>query len=81
MRWVDLEPYKHSPFGEYVRRYMTPSAVAVRILGTVVTHMEAWYRRPALLPFGFGLVLVGWLRGVVPVGQENRGYVPPKSTK
>jgi hypothetical protein len=65
MRFVDLEPYKDSAFGNYIRTYMTPSVVAMRILGTVITHLGAWYRKPFLLPLGFGLVLLGWLRGLL----------------
>ena len=65
MRCVDLEPYKHSAVGDYLRTYMTPSVVAMRVLGTSMTHVGAWYRKPALLPLGFGLVLIGWLRGVL----------------
>jgi hypothetical protein len=52
MRWVDLEPYKRSAFGKYLRTYMTPSVVALRVLGTVITHLGAWYRRPLLMPVG-----------------------------
>jgi probable F420-dependent oxidoreductase len=51
--------------GNYIRTYMTPSVVAMRILGTVITHLGAWYRKPFLLPLGFGLVLLGWLRGLL----------------
>ena len=65
MRWVDLEPYKHSAFGAYLRTYMTPSVVALRVVGTIITNVGAWYRRPVLLPLGLGLVLVGWFRGVL----------------
>jgi hypothetical protein len=65
MRWVDLGPYKHSAFGNYLRTYMTPSVVAMGVLGTIITHLGAWYRRPFLLPVGLGLVAVGWLRGVL----------------
>ena len=65
MRWVDLEPYKHSAVGGYLRTYMTPSVVAVRVVGTIITHVGAWYRKPLLLPLGLGLVLVGWFRGVL----------------
>lgn len=77
MRWVDLEPYKHSVFGTYLRTYMTPSVVAVRIVGTSIMWVGAWYRRPLLLPLGLGLVLVGWFRGVLwpkqPAEAKARG--------
>ncbi len=65
MRWANLEPYKQSAFGAYLRTYMTPSVVTVRVLGTIITHVGAWYRRPLLVPLGLGLVLVGWLRGLL----------------
>jgi hypothetical protein len=39
--------------------------IAVRLLGTVVTHLGAWYRRPALIPLGLVMVLLAWLRGIL----------------
>ena len=71
MRLVDLESYKQSAFGRYIRAYMTPPVVAVRILGTVVTHVGAWYRRPALIPLGLMIVLLGWLRGLLLPGPAH----------
>ena len=65
MRLVNLEGYKESAFGRYIRSYMTPPVVTVRILGTVVTHVGAWYRKPGLIPLGLVLVLLGWLRGLL----------------
>jgi hypothetical protein len=73
IRWVDLEPYKHSAFGNYLRTYMTPSVVAMRVLGTIITHLGAWYRKPFLLPLGLGLVVLGWLRGVLWPGELGKG--------
>jgi hypothetical protein len=35
---VNLETYKQSAFGRYIRIYMTPSVVIVRLLGTVLTE-------------------------------------------
>jgi hypothetical protein len=63
MRLANLETYKQSALGRYIRDYMTPSAVAIRILGTVITHVGAWYRKPALIPLGLMMVLLGWLQG------------------
>ncbi|HMA37628.1 MAG TPA: hypothetical protein VKY74_24455 [Chloroflexia bacterium] len=72
-RLVDLEPYKHSPAGRYIRVYMTPPVVALRALGTVVTHTGAWQRRPALIPLGLLLVLLAWLRGILwPARPDSR---------
>ena len=65
MSLVDLEPYKRSALGRYVGTYMTPPAVAARMLGTVVTHTGAWYHRPTLIAVGLAVVLLAWLRGVL----------------
>lgn len=63
MRLANLEIYKQSALGRYIRDYMTPSAVALRILGTVITHVGAWNRKPGLIPLGLITVLLGWLQG------------------
>ena len=63
MAWADLAPQQRSPFGRYVRRYMTPTMQAVRFAGNLVMALGAWYRRPALLVGGLAIILFGWLRG------------------
>jgi hypothetical protein len=63
IRWADLEPYRHSPFGRYVARAMTPQMQALRFLGDLVMALGAWRRRPLLILAGASLVLFGWLRG------------------
>jgi hypothetical protein len=63
MRLANLETYRQSALGNYIRDYMTPFAVALRMLGTVITHVGAWYRKPALIPLGLVTVLLGWLQG------------------
>jgi len=65
MRLANLEGYKESAFGRYVRTYMTPPVVMARVLGTIVTHVGAWYRKPGLIPLGLMMVLLGWLRGLL----------------
>jgi hypothetical protein len=73
VRWVDLEAYKQSSIGRYLRTYMTPFAVTVRLLGTIVTHSGAWYRRPMLIALGLVIILLAWLRGILwPASKEER---------
>src|SRR5438552_17884481 len=50
VKWADLEAYKQSACGRYLRANMTTLVLMVRLLGTVVTHLGAWYRRPIHLP-------------------------------
>jgi len=78
IKWVDLEPYKQSAFGRYLRAYMTPRVVAVRLLGTVVTHLGAWYRRPVLIPLGLVIILLAWQRGIL---LPKRSEKPEKTEK
>ena len=71
IKLVDLETYKQSALGRYIRIYMTPSVVIVRVLGTVLTHVGAWYRILLLIPLGLMVVLLGWLRGILwPKGRR-----------
>ena len=63
MRLANLETYRRSALGRYIREYMTPSAVALRISGTVITHLGAWFRKPVLILLGLVTVLLGWLQG------------------
>ena len=72
MRLANLEAYRQSALGRYIREYMTPSAVALRILGTVITHVGAWFRKPVLIPLGLVTVLLGWLRGRLVPGVRSR---------
>jgi hypothetical protein len=63
IKYVDLEPYKRSPFGRYVERYMTKEMQAVRLAGALIMALGAWHRRPWFIPSGLLVVLFGWLRG------------------
>jgi hypothetical protein len=82
IKWVDLEVYKQSAFGRYIRTYMTPPVVAVRLLGTVVTHIGAWYRKPILIPLGLLIVLLAWLRGILwPNKAEERMETEPSQAR
>jgi hypothetical protein len=71
IKWVDLEAYKQSAFGRYLRAYMTPFVVMVRLLATVITHLGAWYRRSLLIPLGLIIVLLAWLRGILWPGRTG----------
>ena len=64
IKWVNLEKYKQSASGRYLKVNMTPFAVTLRVLGTVVSHIGAWYQ-PRLIPLGEGIVLLGWTQGLL----------------
>ena len=63
MRYADLEPYKRSPLGRYVARYMTREMEALRLAGYLIMATGAWYRRPSFLSFGLLAIMFGWASG------------------
>ncbi len=65
IRFVNLERYKHSSFGNYVRRYMTRMVEAVRFAGYIVMAVGAWYHVSWLIPVGLAIIVLAWLRGIV----------------
>ena len=72
VRWVDLENYKQSDFGRYVKRYMTQAMQALRLAGYVVMAMGAWNRVVWLIPLGLLVIVFGWLHGrLVPQNQVS----------
>jgi hypothetical protein len=65
MRYVNLEPYRQSPVGRYLGRYMTPTAQAVRFVGMLMMALGAWFHVWWLIPVGAVVILAAWLRGVL----------------
>lgn len=63
--WDDLEKYKQSAFGGYVRRYMTRAMEAVRLAGMGVMALGAWSRTAWLIPAGLFVILFAWFRGII----------------
>ena len=64
LKWANLEKYKQSAFGRYINLHMTPFAVAICILGTILSHIGAWYSKPWLIPLGWLTVVLGWTQGL-----------------
>lgn len=65
IKWTNLEKYKQSDVGHYIKVNMTPFAVTLRILGTIVSHIGAWWYQPWLIPLGWGIVILGWTQGLL----------------
>lgn len=64
IRFVNLEKYKQSSFGKYVHQYMTHSVEMIRFAGYVLMAAGAWYHYAWLIPIGFLVVVLAWLRGI-----------------
>jgi hypothetical protein len=63
--YVDLEPYRRSPFGRYIEQYMTREMQSLRLMGYLVMMLGAWHRRPWPVPLGLAVVLFAWFRGLI----------------
>ena len=57
LRFADLERLKHSPFGRYIRQFMTRRIEAWRFAGQVVMWVGAWYHQFWLIAAGAGTVI------------------------
>ena len=64
LRWADLEPYRASAFGRYVRRFMTRRVELARFAGLILLWGGSWLRRPALIAAGAAGILACWLAGI-----------------
>jgi hypothetical protein len=65
IRFGNLERLRVRPMGEYVRRYMTPTWMFVRLAGMAIACIGAWQR--TLLVVVLGLLLIGtaWAQGAL----------------
>ena len=64
LREADLERYRSSPMGAYLRRFMPPWVQAVRLFGVGVAFYASWHHVPAGIYGGLALVAVCWANGL-----------------
>jgi len=60
---ADLEKYKQSTFGKYVKTYMNRTMQAVRLAGDTLSKIGAWYNLVLLIIISMLMILLAWLRG------------------
>ena len=64
---VDLEKYKNSALGVYIRKHMSSKALDwLRFAGLMVMMVGGWNRLLWLVGVGLAIVLYVWLKGLVP---------------
>jgi hypothetical protein len=61
----DLERYRSSAMGSYVRRFMPPWVQALRIFSVAFAFYAAWYHAPAGVIGSLTLVAACWANGIV----------------
>src|SRR5437899_12371133 len=70
LREADLERYRSSPMGAYLRRFMPPWVQAVRLFGVGVAFYASWHHVPAGVIGGVVLVALCWGAGAVSDGTR-----------
>jgi hypothetical protein len=65
VREADLERYRASAMGAYLRRFMPPWVQAMRLFGVGVAFYAAWYHFPPGIYGGLALVVLCWASGVL----------------
>lgn len=61
----DLERYRSSAMGSYLRRCMPPWVQALRIFSVAFAFYAAWYHAPAGVIGSLALVAACWANGIV----------------
>ena len=64
LREADLERYRSSPMGAYLRRFMPPWVQAVRLFGVGVAFYAAWFQFAPGVVSGLALVAICWANGI-----------------
>ncbi len=65
VRFVNLEKYKASRFGEYIGKYMTRTIEIMRFVGYAIMAIGAWFHIVWLIPLGLLVIILAWFRGVI----------------
>ena len=64
LREADLDQYRSSPMGAYLRRFMPPWVQAVRLFGVAFAYYASWHQVAAGIYGGLALVAVCWANGL-----------------
>lgn len=65
IRTVNLERFRESSAGRYVKRYMSNSIRLIRLTGNLVMMIGAWYHLLYLIPVGLIVIVLAWSGGIV----------------
>src|SRR5439155_345824 len=69
---VDLDRYRRSAMGSYVRRYMPPWVQALRLFGAAFAFYAAWYHVPAGVAGGLAIVGRSRVYRTAPASRATR---------
>jgi hypothetical protein len=60
---ANLEAYKSSPAGAFLRRHMTRMVEAIRLTGDILMAVGAWIHLPSLIVLGVAIIVLAWASG------------------
>ena len=72
IRWANLEPYRNSAFGRYVRRFMTRRVEAARFAGLIPLWGGAWSHQLGVVGLGVLWIVGCWLWGLRSPASDER---------
>jgi hypothetical protein len=64
LREANLDRYRSSPMGAYLRRFMPPWVQAVRLFGVAFAYYASWHQVAAGIYGGLALIAVCWANGL-----------------
>ena len=80
VREADLEGYRSSPMGAYLRRFMPPWVQAMRLFGVALAFYASWHHVPAGIYGGLALVALCWANGLLRDGARRAHHARHKGT-
>ena len=72
IRRADLERYRRSRAGAYVKKFMTRSATVRRLLGFAMMAAGAWFHASLAILIGASLIIHAWTAGMLVPRQAAR---------
>jgi hypothetical protein len=62
---ANLEAYKDSVGGAFLRRHMTRTVEAIRLLGDLLMAVGAWVHLSSLIALGVAIIVLAWASGLM----------------
>ena len=70
VRFGRFDGVRRSRLGAYLRRWMTPHAQIVRLVGMAIAAVGAWVHASMLVAGGAALIVLVWTRGLLLRGRR-----------
>jgi hypothetical protein len=63
-KYADLERFKNSPLGTYIKKHMTSTIELIRFAGQIIMWIAGWLHLPVLIAIGFFVIAGAWCNGL-----------------